>query len=133
MHGAAITPEDRLDKLRMHELSAIESMVKGHGIMDDWILLTNMSKIAETMARSGLGVEVLAVCKIVNVEMDATAHRYEKTRKIGLTGAGIRHIRDLFNFHDLQRKSISRSEYERMIEKTINQIRSGNSLATAPA
>lgn len=126
MMGAAITSEDKLDKLRMGELSAIESMVKGNGTITDWRALVDMLNIAETMSTNGIGVEVLEVCQIVQKEMEAAAHRYEKTRKMGLTGTGIKYIKELYALHDLQRTSISRSEYERMIEKTINYIRSNN-------
>ena len=124
--GAAITTDDKLDRLRMGELSAIESMVKGNATTNDWRVLVDMLNIAETMANHGIGIEVLAVCEIVQKEMEAAAHRYEKTRKMGLTGTGIRYIKELYALHDLQRTSISRSEYERMIEKTSNYIRSNH-------
>jgi len=124
--GAAITAEDKLDRLRMGELSAIESMVKGNATTNDWRVLVDMLNIAETMASHGIGIEVLAICEIVQKEMEAAAHRYEKTRKMGLTGTGIRYIKELYALHDLQRQSISRSEFERMIEKTINYIRSNH-------
>lgn len=124
--GAAITTDDKLDKLRLGELSAIESMIKGNATTGDWRVLVDMLNIAETMATNGIGIEVLPVCEIVQKEMEAAAHRYEKTRKMGLTGTGIRYLKELYEYHDLQRTSISRSEYERMIEKTINYIRSNN-------
>jgi hypothetical protein len=124
--GAAITSEDKLDELRMSELIAIESMVKGNGTTNDWKVIVDMMNIAETMSSSGIGVEVLEVCSVVQKEMEAAAKRYESTRKMGLTGTGIRYVKDLYALHDLQRTSISRSEYERMIEKTINYIKSNN-------
>jgi len=126
--GAAITAENMLDKLRMGELSAIESMVKGNATTTDWRALVDMLNIAETLSANGIGIEVLKVCQVVQKEMEVAAHRYEKTRKMGLTGTGIRYIKELYALHDLQRTSISRSEYERMIEKTINYIRSNNHL-----
>lgn len=124
--GAAITAEDKLDRLRLGELSAIESMVKGNATISDWRALVDMLNIAETMATNGIGVEVLEVCAIVQEEMESAARRYEKSRKMGLTGTGIRYIKELYALHDLQRTSISRSEYERMIEKTSNYIRSNH-------
>lgn len=124
--GAAITAEDKLDKLRMSELSAIESMVRGNATTGDWKVLVDMLNIAETMSSNGIGVEVLEVCQIVQTELEAAARRYEKTRKMGLTGTGIRYIKELYALHDLQRQSISRAEFERMIEKTINYIRSNH-------
>jgi hypothetical protein len=124
--GAAVTAEDKLDKLRMNELSAIESMVKGNATTGDWRVLVDMLNIAETMGNHGIGIEVLPVCEIVQAEMEAAARRYEKSRKMGLSGTGIRYIKELYALHDLQRQSISRTEFERMIEKTINYIRSNH-------
>lgn len=124
--GAAITPNDLLDRLRLIELSAIESLVKGNGTIGDWRSLVDMMNIAETMATNGIGVEVLEICEIVQKEMEAAARRYEKTRKMGLTGTGIKYLKELYQLHDLQRTSISRSEYERMLQKTIDYIRSNN-------
>ena len=124
--GAAVTAENKLDLLRMSELSAIESMVKGNGTVGDWKVLVDMLNIAETMGSNGIGIEVLEVCKVVQKEMEAAAKRYETTRKMGFTGTGIRYIKELYALHDLQRQSISRAEYERMIEKTCNYLRSNN-------
>jgi hypothetical protein len=124
--GATITTENNLDKLRMSELSAIESMVKGNATTGDWRVLVDMLNISETMGNHGIGIEVLPICKTVQSEMEAAARRYEKTRKMGLTGTGIRFIKELYALHDLQRQSISRAEFERMIEKTINYIRSNH-------
>lgn len=124
--GAAITAEDKLDKLRMSELSAIESMVKGNATTGDWRVLVDMLNISETMGNHGIGIEVLPICEIVQAEMESAAKRYEKTRRMGLTGVGIKAVRELYALHDLQRQSISRAEFERMIEKTINYIRSNH-------
>jgi hypothetical protein len=44
---------------------------------------------------------------------------------MGLTGEGIKAIRDVIEYHDLQRSSISRSEYERLIRLTSSRIKSG--------
>ena len=126
--GAAITAEDKLDVLRLGELSAIESMVKGNATTADWRILVDMLNVAEIMAINGIGIEVLEVCKIVQKEMEDAAHRYEKTRKMGLSGTGIRYVKELYVLHDLQRTSISRAEFERMIDKTINYIKSNNHL-----
>jgi len=43
---------------------------------------------------------------------------------MGTTGPGLQAMRDLFEYHDLQRSSISRGEYERHIQSAINAIRS---------
>jgi len=41
-----------------------------------------------------------------------------------LDGQGIKALQNVREWHDLQRTSVARSVYERMIEKTRNNIRS---------
>jgi hypothetical protein len=124
--GASVSDKQSLDKLRLYELSAIDAMIKGMGTTEDWRWLADVMNIAETMGNHGIGIEVLPVCEIVQAEMEAAARRYEKSRKMGLSGTGIRYIKELYALHDLQRQSISRTDFERMIEKTINYIRSNH-------
>ena len=126
IEGAAITAEEHLNKLRLRELASMDAMVKGLASLDDWRALCDMMNIAETMGENGIGPEVLPICAVVQEEMEQAATRFEKTRKMGLSGIGIKALRELYEYHDLQRSSISRSEYERMIKKTGDYIR-GNS------
>jgi hypothetical protein len=82
-----------------------------------------MMNLSEVMSKSGIGKEVLDVCNKAQQELMLAAKRFEKTGKMGLTGQGIQIMRDLYQYHDLQRKSISRAEYEKAIQKTINLIK----------
>jgi hypothetical protein len=122
--GAAVADSKSLDKLRLSELSAIDAMTKGMGTLEDWRWLADICNIAETMGKAGIGPEVLPYCDAVQKALLEAADRYQKTGKMGLSGVGITKIKDLWEYHDLQRTSIARSEYERMIQKTINHIRS---------
>jgi hypothetical protein len=124
--GAMVASDAKLNKLRMHELSAIESMVKGVGTVQDWQTLVHVLNVSETMGHGGIGIEVLPVCALVEDELKAAAKRYEATQKIGLSGPGIKHIKELLALHDLQRQSISCSEFERMIQKSNNNVRSNH-------
>ena len=122
--GAAVSDEKSLDKLRLCELSAIDAMTKGMGTTEDWRWLADVLNIAETMGKSGIGPEVLPYCKEAQQALLEAAERYQKTGKMGLSGQGIRAIKDVWEFHDIQRTSIARSEYEKMIRKTANYIKS---------
>jgi hypothetical protein len=124
--GAMVASEEKLNKLRMHELSAIESMVKGVGTVQDWTTLVHVLNVSETMGHNGIGIEVLPICALVQLEMEAAAKRYEATKKMGLSGAGIKYLKELCALHDLQRQSISCSEFERMIDKSNNNVRSNH-------
>lgn len=122
--GAAIADKASLDKLRIHELGAIDAMTKGKATVEDWRWLADVMNIAETMGVNGIGPEVLPHCQLAQQALFEAAKRYEATGKMGLSGLGIKAIKDVWEYHDLQRTSIARSEYERMIQKTANYIKS---------
>lgn len=122
--GAAVSDKQSLDKLRLCELSAIDNMVHGRGTTEDWRWLADVINIAETMGKAGIGPEVLPYCQESQKALLEAAERYQKTGKMGLSGTGLTNIKELWEYHDLQRTSIARSEYERMIQKTANYIKS---------
>ena len=127
--GASITHRDKLDKLRMLEYSALEAMTKGHGTVTDWRTLVDVLNLSETMARHNIGKdEVLPVCQKAQEALHQAAERYQKTLSMGLSGEGIKAVRDLIQYADLQQSSISRSEFERYIKKTKDYIKSNNDL-----
>jgi len=123
IEGASFMDDKILSSLQIKELNAIDSMIRGTGTLQDWWVLNEMMNLSETMARDGVGIEVLEVCQKAQEELVSCAKRFEKTGKMGLTGQGIQIMRDLYQYHDLQRKSITRAEYDRAIQKTINIVR----------
>ena len=127
LEGAAITQRDKLDKLRVMEYSALDAITKGRGTIQDWHTLTEVLNLSETMAKAGVGPEVLPVCETAQKALHEAALRFQKTFKIGLTGEGIQAVRELIAFADLQQSSISRSEFERYIQKTRDYLKSNNS------
>lgn len=122
--GAGITQEHLLDKLRLTELASLDAMTKGHGTVQDWQELTDMMNISEVMARDGVGPEALPYCKRAQNALEQAALRYQNTMRMGLSGDGINALREVFEYHDLQRRSIPRSEYEKYIIKTRQRIMS---------
>jgi len=122
--GASYTPESLLDKLRIRELSAIEAFRSGRAGLQEWSDVTAMLNLAETMAKGGVGPEALQSCTTMQEELIAAAKRFERTGKMGVSGIGLATMRDLYEFHDLQRQSITRGEYDRWIKKTSDTMRS---------
>ena len=122
--GAAIADSKSLDKIRLCELSAIDSMTKGVGTTEDWRWIADFLNIAEVMSINGIGPEVLPYCRKAQKALLEAKERYEKLGKMGLSGIGIKAIKELWEYHDIQRTSIPRSEYEKMIRKTANHVRS---------
>jgi len=126
LEGASITQRDKLDKLRLMEYSALDAITKGIGTVQDWHTLTEVLNLSETMARNGVGPEVLPVCEKAQKALHEAALRYQSTMRLGLSGEGIQAVRELIQYADLQQSSISRSEFERYIQKTKNYIKSNN-------
>jgi len=122
--GAAITQRDKLDKLRMLEYSALEAITKGQGTVADWRTLVDVLNLSEMMGKHGVGPEVLPICEKAQESLHKAAIRYQETLQMGLDGQGIKACRDLIEYADLQQGSISRSEFERYIQKTKDYIRS---------
>jgi hypothetical protein len=126
--GAAITERDKLDKLRLMEYSALDAMVKGSGTISDWRTLVDVLNLSEMMGNNGVGPEVLPICQIAQDSLHKAALRYQETKQMGLDGVGIKAIRELIEYADLQQGSIARSEFERYIQKTKHYIRSNGNL-----
>lgn len=124
IEGASYTPENLLDKLRIRELSAIEAFVTGRAGLQEWSDLTAMHNLCETMAHGGVGPEALENCAAVEGELVAAAKCFEATRRMEITATGLEAFHNLFAWHDLQRQSIPRGEYEHWIKKTGDRMRS---------
>jgi len=121
--GIKATPEDTLDKLRLRELSALESFRTGQASMQDWNDLASMMNLCENMARNKIGAEAMPSCEKASDALKQSAKRYKDTGRMGITGEGLQSLREVFYYHDLQRASISLSEYERQIQETANRIK----------
>ena len=124
--GAAITDTASLDKLRMLELSAIEAFARGRATPDDWRAIADMLNICETMARDGIGPEALPSCMLAQIALGEAHSRFKEGRPLLFKGPELNAVRDAFAYHDLQRTSISRSQYEQAITKTANRIKSAH-------
>jgi hypothetical protein len=128
--GACITDAGSLNELRLNELKSLENMKAGTAGVQEWQILTDMMNISEMMGRNGIGPEVLDHCEIANEALHRAAKRYEATKKMGLSGEGLRALGDIMEYHDLQRTSVSRAKYQQMIEKTKNYLRSHGKYVT---
>lgn len=124
--GAAITDSASLDKLRMRELSAIESFRIGKAEKEDWMALADLSNICETLCDMGIGPEALEPCRKAQEALSEAHRRHTETGRLGVTGPELEALRQVYEWHDLQRLSISRSAYEKAIKRTADRIRSAH-------
>jgi hypothetical protein len=119
-----VTPDYKLNQLHIRELAALEAMAKGKAGVQEWSDLTSVMNLCEGMANNGVGAEALPDCDTLSHELKAAARRFEATRKMGLTATGLQAARDVIEWHDLQRRSITLAEYEQHIDRTTKRIKS---------
>jgi len=124
--GVLPTPEGLLERQRMVELQAIEAFAKGYATPDDFRVMCDVLNVAETMATSGIGPEVLMACYNVEESLLAVKERFDSSGSMTLTSASLKALRTLYEYHDLQRTSVDWATYERMIVKTANRIRAAH-------
>lgn len=126
--GATIASAEDLDKLRLRELSAIESFRAGTGTPSDFRDIADMLNLAETMAHMGIGKEeVLPVCEYVESILLLCKEYFDESGSMGdLDEFEVGGLQELYAFHDLQRTSVDRRTYEVAIARTRNRIRSAH-------
>jgi len=115
-----------LDDVRIRNLSAIEAFATGRATVHDWRTVADMHNVAETMAKGGVGPEVLEACAAVDAALTDCYLRHERTGRLGMTGPQLVALRELHEYHDLQIQSITRGEFERWIKLTADRIRSAH-------
>ena len=129
MLGAAITDKASLDKLRLKELSCIESFRAGTADREDWKALADCLNLCETMATEGIGREAMPSCEAAQAALERAHDRHKETGRYGIDGPGLQALRELFEWHDAQRSAIARSQYERIIALTSARLK--NAIARA--
>ena len=123
--GCRITPKSDLDKLLMRELSALDDMTNGRAGLQQWHDLANVVNLCETLAHEKVGAEALESCGAAQDALIEAAMRFQRTQRMGLSGVGIQAVRNVIEYHDLQRSSIPRSQYEKAIRLTAAMVKSG--------
>lgn len=112
IEGAGVSGGKEVETLRWGELVALESFKTGMAQESDWQLLSVMTAIAALMGYEGKGVEALAAARLAQRSLDSIEERYRKIGKWGCSGPELQSLRSMYEYHDLQRKSVARSVYE---------------------
>lgn len=123
MAGAAIPDEARLDKLRVVELSALESFADGAATLDDLKNLEGMGFIARALAELGCGAEALPTVKYSLAALERAEARFSDGEPMTASRTDLQTLRNLYDYHDLQRTAVARSVYEVAIAKGVTAAR----------
>lgn len=126
INGAGITSRKDLDYLLVRELASLDAFTRGKATMREWSDMVNVNNITQTLAGMGVGREALPDCHAAESALIEAARRFNDSQRMGLSGPGIQALRAVMEWHDLQRSSIPRSQYEEAIRLTAARIKSGH-------
>lgn len=127
IQGVQVTDKTALDKLRLIELSALESFAKGKATRNDWQILGNLLNVSEQMAADGIWPEAMETNHAAQLAMKAVSKR----DKLLFTGPELQAVRAAYAYADAQRTSITRSQFEEEIRRTKSSIARAISLGKA--
>lgn len=127
--GARVIDDNRLAQLREVERVALEAFQYGHAEWKHWGAITGVVQAARVLVEFGVGPEVLPTIELVECFLAAAQARHETTGRLGATGPDLQAVRDLYEYHDLQRTSIDLATYQRAVEKAINRARNAAPVA----
>jgi predicted HAD superfamily phosphohydrolase len=124
MVGASITDKESLEVLRKRENGSMDAFRNGTANKMDWNNINTVVKLAESMAESGVGPEVMVHVKIAEMHLLDAQERFVRLGKMGSTALGLQSFQDIIEYHDLQRTSVARSVYEKHIKRVTDMVRS---------
>ncbi|MDP9991986.1 hypothetical protein J2W28_001014 [Variovorax boronicumulans] len=125
--GACVIDDKRLGLLRAAEREALDAFQFGHATWKHWGCITALVQAARVLVEMGVGPEVLPSIEAVERFLEAAQARHATTGRLGATGPDLQAVRDLSEYHDLQRTSIDLATYQRAVEKAINRARNATS------
>ena len=124
IEGACITEDAHLELLKAHELKMIDALLSGNDGLSGYYGLCELLGCAETMAKAGIGPEVLEPCANAQAVLIKLHTRFKRWNKWDITPSEKQTLIDLMEWHHLQRTSLARSEYESYLKLAINKMRS---------
>lgn len=123
MEGASTTPDKLLNDLRIRELASLDAFARGAAGEQEFYDMNALVGLTREFAKRGVGPEALDACDRASVALQADWERHQATGRWGTTGPGLQAYREVYEFHDLQRQSASRAEYEEVIRKVTARVR----------
>ena len=120
IQGARLTPQAAVLRQRGMELEAIDAMATGKADQNTWGILHAMVILSETMGKAGVGPEALPAAGAALAALDESWGRFAATRRMGITGPGLQALREVFEYLDLQRQSVSLREFIAYVRRGID-------------
>lgn len=116
-------PKDRADKMALRELTAIESFRDGSAGIKEWSQVFVLAHVAQQCATEKGHDVVAGECTATLSALKDALARYQRTGKMGMTGAGLNAIRSLAESHHVQRNVIPWRAYERLVMSAVHDAK----------
>lgn len=123
--GACVIDDHRLAQLRDLERDALDAFQFGRAEWKHWGVISSAVQAARVLVEMGVGPEALPSVDAVDRFLVEASARHETAGRLGATGPDLQAVRDLYEYHDLQRTSVGLSTYQRAVEIAINRARAG--------
>lgn len=117
IEGACVSGGEEVDTLRRGELIALERFRTGTAQEENWQILSVMTAVSALMGYEGYGVEALPAARLTQQSLDSIEERFKRIGKWGCSGPEYQSLKDMYEYHDLQRQSVARSVYEGAINR----------------
>jgi hypothetical protein len=118
IQGVRKTSKEKLDRLRLFELSTLQTLAVGNATLHDATLMRDSLNLSEVMANAGVGEDHLG-----SILAAQDVLRLYVATGMGTLGKGcLGVLTDALQIHDQQRQCISLGEYEKFITKTQRMI-----------
>jgi len=122
INGACVIDDKLLQDVRIRELSAIQSMQDHTATEQDLYDILALHQMTVVMSENGIGkFEVMPVCNQARTAIANLIRRFEKWGKFDARESEITILRELWDWHDAQRKSIPRSKYGKYLDLAISR------------
>jgi hypothetical protein len=123
--ASIITPQ-RNNEYRKRERSMLDRMAQGAFDDDTWHEALYMVNQSELMACVGIGPEVLEPVRRAQVSLARMRARRTPDCAWRADPGEVYELREVQEYHDLQRQSIPYGQYREFIKKTVNKTRTGS-------
>lgn len=123
---AALITTKRNNEYRNKELAAINRMARGPFDDDTWHVVLYVANQAELMGYGGVGHEVIEPARRAQIALARMRARRTPDGVWRAEPGEVFDLRELQEYHDLQRQSVPYGQYLEFVRRTLNKMRTGS-------
>lgn len=120
--GVTMIDGEMLDKLRAVDAKMLSAFREQRATLTDYLHAVDIMNLTEYMGRRGVGPEALEATDRLHGYLVEAAKRFEETGVMVLAEEGLTALKDVYEYHDLQRQCVDRATFERFLTGCKNYI-----------